>query len=175
MIRIPDEVRETVYERVSENADRLNWLALPAPDKSRLYTQWAQDSEIGAVLLGFMSMSQVHRYLKDTVVKTYAQRKISDPKTALNLLGVGNVPTIKTWEKPPGVTLSDRRIVAWHKAETWKTTLLAVYERAYVDHGMPFAAVLFEAEGKFADEAFRSMVLDAATRLGVEQLVWNPL
>ncbi|MFZ1124120.1 MAG: hypothetical protein WAN59_03140 [Candidatus Baltobacteraceae bacterium] len=118
----------------------------------------------------------MHRYLKDTLVKTYAQRKLSDPATALTLLGIGDIPTIKTWEKPPGVTLKDRRIVAWHEAKNWKTTLFAVYERAYTTaRGKPFAAVLFEAEGKFADATFRNMVLDAATRLGVQRVLWNPL
>ena len=54
-MRLPDEVRERVYERVSAEAESRNWLSLPAPDKSNLYTLWAQDPEIGGVLLGFMS------------------------------------------------------------------------------------------------------------------------
>jgi len=176
-VRIPDDVRETVYDKVRADAEELDWMALPAQEKSRLYSSWAQDAEVGTVLLGFMSMSQVHRYIKDTLIKTYAQNKISDPATALPLLGLPpNTPQKKQYIKPPGVLLDDRRVIAWSIAKDWKTTLFAVYERAYeVKRATPHAAVLFGAEGRFADTQYRTMVHDAATRLGIANVVWNPL
>jgi hypothetical protein len=175
-MRLPDNVREQVYERVSVAAENRNWMSLAAPDKSHLYSVWAQDPQIGGVLLGFMSMNEVHRYIKDTTIKTYATNKISEPTTALNLLGVPlDLPRTQQYEKPPGVMLEDRRIIAWSVARDWKTTVFAVYERSYsLRNATPYAVVLFGAEGKFADERFQSMVRDASTRLGIERVVWNP-
>jgi hypothetical protein len=175
-MRIPDEVREHVYERVRAAADSNNWLSLPAPEKSNLYSLWARDEEIGGVLLGFMSMSEVHRYIKDTIVKTYATNKISDSKTALTLLGLDrSIAVVRQFEKPPGILLEDQRIIAWSIARDWKTTMFAVYERSYGISGTnPYAAVLFGAEGRFADSTFQEMVQDAASRLGIQRVLWNP-
>ena len=173
---IPDDVREAVFSKVCADAEDLDWMSLPATDKSRLYSAWAQDPQVGTVLLGFMSMSQVHRYIKDTLIKTYAQKKISNPVSALMLLGMSPyVDVKKSYIKPPGILLKDRRVVAWSTAKDWKTTLFAVYERAYeAKRSTPYAAVIFGAEGKFADKHFRTMVHDAAMRLGIQRVVWSP-
>jgi hypothetical protein len=161
---------------VSAVADERNWLSLPLNDKAVLYSAWGQDERIGGVLMGFMSLNEVHRYIKDTLIKTYATNKIKNPSTTLAILGLpSNTSILKTYIKPPGLLLEDRRVIAWSIARDWKTTIMAVYERAYcAKKTRPYAAVLFGAEGKFADRQFRTMATDAGTRLGIEQIIWRP-
>lgn len=176
-MRIPDDIREVVYDRVRAAAEEKNWLSLPATDKSNLYSAWGVDPQIGGVLLGFMSLNEVHRYIKDTLIKTYATNKLKNPATTLAMLGVDeNAVVRRSFIKPPGVMLDDRRVIAWSIAKDWKTTVMAVYERAYgVKRATPYAAVFFGAEGKFADEQFRQMATNAATCLGISRILWSPM
>lgn len=174
-MRLPDNVRESIYEKVHTYAESQGWMTLSAPGKSLLYSTWSKDPEIGGILIDYMGMNEVHRYIKDTVIKAYAKEKISGASAALNLLGVGDSAIARTYEKPPGVILMDHRVISWHDAKNWKTTILAVYERArQTRSASPYGVVLFESEGKFADATFREIVSDAAERLGIERLIWHP-
>lgn len=76
--------------------------------------------------------------------------------------------------KPHGRLLSDGRVIAWSKAEDWKLTLMAVYERAFTARGArPFGVALVEASTKHPDLDSREVVEEAARRLQIERLVWK--
>jgi hypothetical protein len=174
-MKIPDDVRESVRQRIQQEADQLNWGTLSAIEKTSRYHIWARQSDIGGILIGYMNANEVHPYIKDALIKPYVRRKMGDPAMALSLLRLEEAKPKRRFEKPPGVLLDDNRIIAWHDAKHWKTTVFAVYERArQIEGSTPFGVVLFEAEGRFAEKSFREMAKDAATRLGIEKLVWHP-
>ena len=84
-----------------------------------------------------------------------------------------DIGIVERYRKPHGVMLDDGRVVAWGKAMSWRAILLAVHERAYGDNGaQPFAAVFFRSTGRYRDDRTRKMVHDAASKLGVEEVVW---
>jgi hypothetical protein len=174
-MRIPDDIRLSVYARVRQFAEDSNWLNLPLPEKSALYSTWGSDPQIGGVLLQCMSMNEVHRYIKDTLIKTYAAEKLSNPALPFAILAIPNdTPIAQTYFKPPGVLLEDERVIAWSMARDWKTTLFAVYERARESHGRPYAAVFLESEGQFASGEFRRTADDVRERFEIERIVWHP-
>jgi hypothetical protein len=174
-MKVSDEAREVVMARLTSAADAATWLNLSHDDKARLYLTWARDPTIGGVLQTFMSANEVHRYLKDTLVKTYAREKMADPDVPLTFLGIPtDAPVKRTFIKPHGVLLEDHRVVAWSSAEQWKSTIMAVFERSRDARDLlAFGAVLFNAEGKFADEKLRATADDAGKRLGVRHIIWN--
>lgn len=176
MMKIPDDVRETIVTRIASAADQQRWMNLSLQEKADLYVEWARDPYIGGVLQDFMGTNEIHRYLKDSIIKNYARDKMEDPSIVLLALGIpSDVPIVKTYIKPHTIMLDDRRIISWSSADQWKSTVLAVYERSRAaKRSTPFAAVLFNAEGKFSDGQVRAMVEDVAKRLDVVRIAWLP-
>lgn len=175
-MRLPDDIREALFVRVKNAADREGWLYRSDGDKSALYSAWSRDPDIGGVLQGYMKPNEVHRYLKDTLVKKYMLVKDADPARAFAILQIPEVALIlETWQKPHGVTLDDGKIIAWSKAEQWKTTIMAVYERAATKPTLQaYGAVLLDAEGRFAEVGVQQLANEAASRLGIQRIIWVP-
>ncbi|HEX6369118.1 MAG TPA: hypothetical protein VF006_09300 [Longimicrobium sp.] len=91
----------------------------------------------------------------------------------MRVLGITTAAEIaETYVKPHGRRLVDGRIISWGKAREWKMILMALHERAYTSKTEAFGAVLFEATGRYAERNARSMVEDAAKKLGVSTIVW---
>jgi hypothetical protein len=170
---IPTEVRNEVRDQLWTEADRLAWPSLSAKDKARYYTIWTETPQWGGRLAAFMDARQVRVYIKDTLLKSYTRERMSDPARVLRIVGLApDICLAKTYIKPHGRRAADGREVAWSGATEWKATLLALHERAYVEKGRPFAAVLFNASAKYPDDASRAVVVDAATKLKIEKLIW---
>ncbi len=80
---------------------------------------------------------------------------------------------MEVYEKPHGQRLADGRVICWGKAEDWKAILMALHERTYSRRGIkPFGVVLSQASGRFQDSHTRSLVEDAARKIGIEKVVW---
>ena len=63
-------------------------------------------------------------------------------------------------------------MVCWGKSRDWKLILMAVFERGQARRDFSaFGVVLLEI-GPTAEKRKRSLVMSAATRLGIEKLVW---
>lgn len=171
-MNIPQHVRDEIKELLWSEADRLNWPALSTTDKSRYYTIWTETKDLGGRLATFMDPRQVRVYIKDTLLKSYAREALADQTRPYRVLGIAQDTTAKqTYIKPHGRLLADGRQIAWSRASEWKATLMALHERSF-SHGRPYGAVLFEAGARFATETDRNVVTDAASKLGVEQIVW---
>jgi hypothetical protein len=121
-----------------------------------------------------MDPRQIRVYLKDTVLKSYAQNQLSDPEKIYHVLGVGSdVVSVEEYVKPHGRRLSDGRVISWSKATDWKLTLMAVFERSNVNvRYTSFAAVLLQSSSKFPNQTARATVEEAAKRLGLCRIVW---
>lgn len=82
-------------------------------------------------------------------------------------------PVNQTYIKPHGRLLPDGSVICWGRAVDWKLILMAVYERAALraTH-KPYAAILTDANGKYAEATQRMIIEDAANKLGIERLIW---
>lgn len=170
---VPEAVRDEVRNRLWEEADRLEWSALPASAKAKYYTMWTETASIGGRLAAFMDARQVRVYIKDTLLKSYTRERLSDPSRTLRLLGLpGDSAVAESYIKPHGRRLADGRQIAWSRATEWKATLLALHERSIERGGRPYGAVLFEAGTKHADPQSREVVESAARKLDIEKLIW---
>lgn len=169
---VPTKIKKAIKDRLWAEADKLNWSSLSAADKTRYYTIWTETKEVGGVLGSYMDPRQVRVYIKDTLLKPYTRETSASPEKAFRVLGIAqDAPTIAAFIKPHGRLLADNRQIAWSKASEWKATLMALHERSF-DKGVPFAAVLTEAGGKFSTKQDRSVVESAAMKLGIENVVW---
>ena len=169
---MPASIRREIKERLWAEADRLNWSALSAADKSRYYSMWTETEGIGGRLGQYMDPRKVRVYIKDTLLKSYTRETSASPERAFRVLGVDeNVIVTATFIKPHGCVLPDGRLIAWSKASDWKATLMALHERAFGE-GEPYAAVLTEAAVKFGLASQRAVVESAADKLGIKRLIW---
>lgn len=170
---VPDHVRESLRDRLWESADAKQWTALSPTAKSASYEAWTRDPAIGGVLSRYISLSDVRVYLKDTLLKDYSRHKHADDALILRVLGLSDAPTVRSYIKPHGRGFADGRIVCWGRANAWKNVLMAAYERAYgARSAKPFAVILTRAVGDYHQPAVRKMVECAATKLGIERVVW---
>lgn len=169
---VPPSIRRDVKDILWREADRLNWSALTASDKSRYYSIWTETEGIGGKLGQYMDPRKVRVYIKDTLLKSYAMEASADPARIFKVLGIDEDARIAvTYIKPHGCLLSDGRQIAWSRASEWKVTLMALYERAFVD-GEPYAAVLTESASKFGDHSERAVVESASNKLDLKNLIW---
>ncbi|MBI5499766.1 MAG: hypothetical protein HY907_05955 [Deltaproteobacteria bacterium] len=147
---------------------------LTAAEKTVYYQRWTADPAIGGVLNRYMETARVRVYIKDAMLKPYARLRLADWARCSRVLGVSaDAEVAESFIKPHGRRLADGRVICWGNAAAWKIVLTAVFERSYGRSGVrAYAAVLLRATGRYRDDGVRAMVADAATRLGVERLVW---
>jgi len=171
---LPPQVREELQLKLYGLAESIGWVSLSAVAKARYYEDWTRDSEIGGVLAHYMDKGKVRVYLKDTLLKDYTRKTLSDDSRPLRVLGLPQSPPIdERYIKPHGLRLGDGRVVAWGKAEDWKLILMAIYERARAHpRSTAFGAVLLNSTGRFDEPSTRLMIEEAGTRLGIQQVVW---
>ncbi len=169
---VPASIRREIKDRLWAEADRLNWSALSAADKSRYYSVWTETGAIGGRLGQYMDPRKVRVYIKDTLLKSYTREASASPERVFRVLGIDeNVEVRATFIKPHGCVLPDGRQIAWSKASDWKATLMALHERAF-EQSEPYAAVLTEAAAKFGLVSQRAVVESAAGKLGIKHLIW---
>ena len=175
-VRIPDQVRRQLRERLWARADEIGWQGLTWVEKSPLYEAWTKDPEIGGHLSRYLDQRRIRVYIKDTIMKGYIRIRQADPTLPLRALGIDDqVAMAESFERPHGRRLQDGRVVAWGNADDWKLVITALHERSYgVKGAHPYAAVLFSAVGKFHQQPAREMVGDAVRKLGIERLLWIP-
>lgn len=179
-MRIPEEVRGGLRKTLWTLADQLDWSRLSWHEKATQYEAWTRDPAVGGMLSNYMDHRKVRVYIKDTIMKGYVRSRLADPVPVMRVLGlIGDddrleLPEVaEDYERPHGRRLTDGRVFVWSKAKDWKAVLMVTHERAhYAKDATPFGAVLFSAAGQFAEDPFRKMVEDAATKLAIEKVVW---
>jgi hypothetical protein len=171
---VPDQIREDLRTRLWRTADEIAWMNLSQSEKAKLYEDWTRDPKVGGVLARYIDKGHVRVYLKDTLLKDYAQTRLADTHRPFRVLDIPDTAAVaKSHVKPHGRTLADGRVICWGRAEDWKLVLMAVYERAYLGRKLkPFAAVLLQANGRYQAKDVREMVEAASRKLGIEQIVW---
>jgi hypothetical protein len=72
-VPLPKDLRERVWRRLYEDADRLDWENLSSQDKTAQYVRWLDVEDIGGILTLFMERDAARVYIKDTPMKEYAR------------------------------------------------------------------------------------------------------
>jgi hypothetical protein len=173
-VSVPDEIRESLKQRLWREADELGCMQLSRTAKTQWYSNWATDPTIGGVIERYIDPRRVRLYLKDTFLKRYSVARKAAPDRPLRVLGLSESAEVTdVYEKPHGRRLADGRLVVWGKASEWKGLLMALHERAFGDSSTrPYGVVFSHSAGRFADVRTRALVEDAAAKLGVEQVLW---
>ena len=173
MSDVPDSVRESLRAKLWSAADKRGWIGLSTTDKSKQYESWVRDPEAGGVLSGYINLSDVRVYIKDTLMKDYVKERLKDPSMPCRVLGIKSEDIVKVFIKPHGRMLTGGRIIVWGQANAWKTVLMAAYERTYSRKNLStHAVILTHAVDRYKQEHFRKMVSDAAKSLGAKRLEW---
>lgn len=173
-MRVPEHIRSQVRDMLWEQADVLQWASLGNREKARLYESWTKDPAIGGVLARYIDFAHVRVYIKDSLLRDYGETQRLDWTRPFRALGITDHDTVaETYVRPHGRRLEDGRVVAWGKADDWKTILMAVHERAmWAGGGRPFGIVLFESSPRYDSIVARLVVEDAATKLGLDHVAW---
>jgi hypothetical protein len=171
---VPDSTRNALKEKLRLRADELGWATLSPADKSHHYEAWTKDPEIGGRLGRYMEQGQVRVYIKDTLLKDYTRSRLSDPRRPFRVLGISeSIEVVETYTKPHGRRLGDGRVICWGRADDWKTILMALHERTFGHTRLcPHAAIFLYSLGRFHEIDARALVEEAATKLGIEKIVW---
>lgn len=173
-MKVPDRVFRTLKDELYARADSMGWQTMNDRAKSLVYEGWIGEDKIGGVLSRYLAPGSVRVYIKDTIMKPYSRERIADPELALRLAGISSEAAMReTFIKPHGRRMSDGRVICWGLARDWKAILMSVFERSFDSPPeLQHAAVLLYPRGRQADPVLRSIVEDAAKRLGVEKLAW---
>ena len=70
----------------------MQWIVLSTSEKSKHYEAWVRDPEIGGALSAYVNLSDVRVYLKDTLMKDYANDAkvgIDAFERCFNEIGIG--------------------------------------------------------------------------------------
>ena len=170
---VPSGVRLTIRQRLWAIANGISWQSLPANVKTAYYEGWVRDVDVGGTLVRYMEPGRIRVYLKDTIMRDYGQSRLADHSRVFRVLRIPKDAAVgQTYVKPHGRRLADGRVICWGRADDWKNVLMAVHERSSEGDYNPFAAALAFSMGKYYQAEVRAMVFDAATKLGIEKLVW---
>lgn len=170
---VPRHVREEVQTELWRQADELAWEALPNTEKSQHYENWTNSSAIGGRLAAHLDPRTVRVYIKDTLLKAYARHKLQEHEAAvLRAIGRPSAVPKDRFIKPHGVIFADGEMVHWGRADDWKIIVTSAFERARLAAASSSAIVLFKAHPRFAGAMERSLVEDAAQKLGAAKPVW---
>ncbi len=107
-------------------------------------------------------------------MKDYTRTHLASHVRPFRVLGISATAyVVQSYAKPHGRRLEDGRVSCWGRADAWKTILMALHERTFGDsHSRPHAAVLLHSLGRFHEQDARALVDDAATKLGIDRVIW---
>jgi hypothetical protein len=171
---VPSDIRNQVRDRVWREAREIGWIEMSLPDKATQYSHWVSDPEVGGLLARFMEPRAIRVYLKDTIVKQFVVSERRDSTLARVALRIAEgAEIVREYEKPSGIAFSDGKVIAWGRADDWKTIVTAMHERLFgrpglVSHGVVFA----KAVPRYQQAPQRALVEDAARKLGIQSVVW---
>ena len=168
---VPSDVKTALSKIIWKEADEYDWTHLSIHEKAIQYKIWAQDERIGQVLSRYMPIERVHPYIKDSMLKAYANSKKLNAHDVLHFLQLDSLEIEGAYTQPFGVLLEDGKIVSWGRAIDWKIILLAMFERSlerrsYSAHSI----ILTDSHGKFSSTKFQDIVKQAARKLEIDSI-----
>ena len=172
-MNIPTEVRAEVKRVLWQQADELQWHALGPSEKSRYYTVWTESDVIGRKLSTYMDPRSVRVYIKDTLLKGYGREKLNEYQDQIfRIVKQSELDICNRFIKPHGFRFLDQSLVAWGRADDWKVILGSIFERMEEHTTNDVVVVFFRSAPRFVGDTSRNLVVKAAARLGVTEVVW---
>lgn len=171
---MPEDIRNAIRDKLWKAADDLGWSFLGDAERSRYYELWTKDQSVGGQLAHFMDPRKVRVYIKDSLLKPYQRARLLESESRIwRLLEIpSSTEVAESFIKPHGRRLSDGRVICWGKSRDWKLVLMATFERGHSrQDSTPHGAVLLET-GQTSEKRRRTLVRDAAIRLGIARLAW---
>ena len=174
MTAIPTTVRDALRDKLWAQCDDLGWMSLQDTERARYYELWTRDESIGGQLAHVMDARKVRVYIKDSLVKPYVRARLSlNEAEVWRLLGLtSNDRVVHIYIKPHGRRTEDGRVIGWGRSRDWKSVLMAVFERGRAQQPFSSFGVVLLESGKTETDRMRSLVRDAAQRLGIDKLAW---
>ncbi|WP_433408907.1 hypothetical protein ACQPZU_01045 [Saccharomonospora azurea] len=157
-IPVPLEVRESVIREVYRQAGDLDWENVNPRSKTRYYSTWVEDPNIGGQLADYYTAEGMRVWLKDGPLKEYARalegfglyakyasRRLTPANEFISEL-LGERWTIvpgSLAEKPMHCQITDghqRRYVCWGRPRNFRDLLWAAVNAAVDEPGRPLIA-----------------------------------
>jgi hypothetical protein len=164
-----ETIIKAVCQRVYTLADQADWIHLTITQRKNYYEAWTQHPEIGAMLAKTMPAERVRVYLKDTIIGTYCRSKRLGVRNLLRSMSIACDSITQEYIKPEAVLCDKYQLYTITATKDWKISLINNFERAQerrIKRNLLF--ITEHTAGRFVDHSYRSMIEDAATRLGVE-------
>ncbi len=183
-IRLPDDVRDEVFQVVYQKADEHKYVAKGRKENGLFMNQLVRDSLVGGRLAEYMAKGHLKTYIKDTILNRYAKERKRLPKDIGRIISSHYSCTIHEIEYVAKDHLSFHRtednqylIVArinYLKLET-AIRKLALYAAGRITAELPsldLIVIIFE-QGCPVNTADRELVTKGLELLGVKTFWWD--
>ncbi len=192
MTRLPNDIRDRVWERLYRDADAADWENLSARAKSLQYTRWLDDEDVGGLLMRFMDRDDARVYLKDSPLKEYARALAGEgpgakhttnrqaaPQTIVRAaLGGGwRVVSGSVGIKPMHCVAEngeERRVIYWARTDRLGDLIWAALNKVTDDPNADPLLVIRESIAKPTPTATRDRQRAMAGRCGLELTYVRP-
>jgi len=162
---IPEPQLATVIRALYAAADRLQWDTLPLAERSRTYSAWVEDPNIGGVLTRYMTPEAARSWIKDGPMKEHSRARRGAGRYARFGRAAGTTAVDIAWHilgrgtkivagsegvKPfhCRVELADHEVfLVWGEARNYRNLLWAAL-RASVRDGIDAHIVVMEPPGQ---------------------------
>ena len=76
--KLPSSVAKTVKEKVFEEADQVDYLAMSRTDSGLFLDTLVKNEDVGAVISQYVPTSQTRHYIKDAILNKYSKDKTNE-------------------------------------------------------------------------------------------------
>jgi hypothetical protein len=157
---LPESQERRIVAHLYEDAQRIGWTYATQADRTRQYSEWMKDPEVGGLLITFMSPEDARVWIKDGPMKEYTRAVagigkyadlVSDPRQGAAAIVCGALGS--HWSVVPG-TLQVKPLqcvaahqelrtrVVWGPTRDFKHVLYAGLEAAVNGDNTPIVLVV---------------------------------
>jgi hypothetical protein len=182
---LPDEQLSLVVSALYADADARSWQTLSLSDRTRIYSSWVEDENVGGILTKYMSSEAARSWIKDGPMKEYNRATRGTGRyarfgrkggtgpidIAFRVLGaeasvVDDTVGVKPSHCRAVTDAGDIAFLTWGVASNFRNLVWAAL-RASVEHGYDSHVIVMEPPGRATttDEVLMQKAL--AERCGV--------
>lgn len=183
---LPPPVESEVVSYLYGQAAEVGWDTLTPQDRSRQYSRWIDDPNVGGVLIQFLSREDARVWIKDGPMKEYARSRsglgkyatfVTGPVTKAadivgRVLGTSWTPDVSTLDVKPLRCVArhggNAVLVIWGPAKDFKHLVWAALKVAVADRNARIAMALVQTGGQAGQRAEKDFQQRIAVRCGIE-------
>lgn len=186
VVRLPDKLRDEVFETVYKMADEHKYIARGRVENGVFMNQLVKHPMVGEKLAEYMPKGHIKTYIKDTILNRYAKVKKSLPQDISEMLSTEYPTQIYEIEYIHSDHLSFHRtdqnkylVVARVNYLKWETAIrkIALYVASKTDEqianrDLELVTIIFE-QGCPVNSADRELVSKGLDLLGIKTIWWE--